>query len=50
MTACKTPLLVALLAKSPVSQLARNVDPFHLVITDNPRPGTLSLSVVWPLL
>jgi hypothetical protein len=46
MTACQTPLLVSLLEKSqelPVSQLARHVDPFHLVITDNWRPGTLSL-------
>jgi hypothetical protein len=50
MTACQTsllvPLLVSLLAKSqelPVSQLARHVDPFHLVITDNWRLETLSL-------
>jgi hypothetical protein len=46
MTACQTSLLVSLLAKSqelPVSQLARHVDPFHLVITDNQRPETLSL-------
>jgi hypothetical protein len=52
MTACKTPLLVSLLAKPqelPVSQLARHVDLFHL-ITDNQELGTPSLPVVWPLL
>jgi hypothetical protein len=46
MTTCQTSLLVPLLAKSqklPVSQLARHVDLFHLVITDNQRPETLSL-------
>jgi hypothetical protein len=46
MTACQTFLLVSLLSKSqelPVSQPARHVNPFHLVITDNQRPGTLSL-------
>jgi hypothetical protein len=50
MTACKTPLLVSLLAKPPVSQLGRHVDPFHLVFTDYTIPGTLSLPVVWPLI
>jgi hypothetical protein len=38
MTTCKTPLLVSLLAKLqelPVSQLAKHVNLFHLVITDN---------------
>jgi hypothetical protein len=37
---------VPLLAKTqelPASQLPRPVDLFHLVITDNLRPGTLSL-------
>jgi hypothetical protein len=50
MTACQTPLLVSLLVsllakpqELPVSQLARHVDLFHLVITDNRRPETLSL-------
>jgi hypothetical protein len=50
MTTCQTPLLVSLLvsllAKSqelPVTQLARHVDLFHLVIADNQRPETLSL-------
>jgi hypothetical protein len=36
----------ALFAKSqefPVIQLARHVDLLHLVITDNQKPGTLSL-------
>jgi hypothetical protein len=53
MTACQppphtlvSPLIVSLLAKSqelPVTQLARHVDLFHLVITGNQRPETLSL-------
>jgi hypothetical protein len=46
MTTCQTPLLVSLLAKSQelsVSQLARHVNPFHLVITDNWRPETIRL-------
>jgi hypothetical protein len=46
MTACKTLLLVFLFAKSQersVSQLARHVDLFHLVNTDNQRRGTVSL-------
>jgi hypothetical protein len=41
MTACKTLLLLSLLAKLqelPVSQLAIHVNPFHLVITDKQRP------------
>jgi hypothetical protein len=58
MAACQTPLLVfllvSLLTKSqelPVTQLARHVYLFHLVITDNWRPETLSPSpMVWPLL
>jgi hypothetical protein len=44
MTACKTLLLVSLLAKLqelPISQLAMHVDTFHLVITDKWR------SVAW---
>jgi hypothetical protein len=36
-SACKTP------QELPVTQLARQVDLFHLVITDNQRPETLSL-------
>jgi hypothetical protein len=50
MNACQTslliPLLVSLLEKSqepPVTQLARHVDLFHLVTTDNWRQETLSL-------
>jgi hypothetical protein len=50
MTTCQTSLLVlllvSLLAKSqelPVSQPARHVNLFHLVIKDNQRPETLSL-------
>jgi hypothetical protein len=46
MTACQTSLLVSLFAKSqelPVTQLAKHVNLFHLVITDNQRPETLSL-------
>jgi hypothetical protein len=42
MTACKTLLLVSLLAKLqelPISQLAMHVDTFHLVITDKLRPA-----------
>jgi hypothetical protein len=38
--------IVSLLAKPqelPVTQLARHVDLFHLVITDNWRPETLSI-------
>jgi hypothetical protein len=31
----------------PVTQLARQVDLFHLVITDNQRPETLSLPSPW---
>jgi hypothetical protein len=36
-SACKTT------QELPVTQLARHVDLFHLVITDNQRPETLSL-------
>jgi hypothetical protein len=46
MTACKTVLLVSLLAKQqelPVFQLAMHVDPFHLVITDKWRPAQLNM-------
>jgi hypothetical protein len=50
MTACQTPLLVSLLIsllakpqELPVFQLSRHVNLFHLVITDNRRPETLSL-------
>jgi hypothetical protein len=35
-SACKTT------QELPVTQLARHVDPFHLLITDNQRPETLS--------
>jgi hypothetical protein len=42
MTSCKT-LLLAKSQELPVSQLARHADPFHLVITDNQRPETVSL-------
>jgi hypothetical protein len=48
MTTCQTPLLVSLLvsllAKSqelPVTQLARHVNLFHLVITDNQTRNSL---------
>jgi hypothetical protein len=56
MTACKTPMLVSLLAKSqelPASQVAIHVDSFHLVITDKWRaaaqlfPGRSTLPPSW---
>jgi hypothetical protein len=47
MTACQTPLLACFSAyktqELPVTQLTRHVDLFHLVMTDNQRPETLSL-------
>jgi hypothetical protein len=51
MTACPTPLLVSLDCFSAckttqellVTQLARHIDLFHLVVTDNQRPDSLSL-------